>query len=73
MFGIHLESETDIIVQVGVMATETFLSALAAACNLLGWDEQRVNETGHALTPRLEALYRAVTGKSEPGTDDQTH
>jgi len=64
--GIPLEGDPDLVVQVGVVAAETFIGALAAACNLLGWDEQRVRDAGEGFTPRAHALFDAVTGKPEP-------
>jgi uncharacterized protein DUF5677 len=63
---IALEAEPADIFQVGVVAAETFIAALAAAARLLGWDEQRVHEFGDAFSPRAQALFEAVTGKSQP-------
>jgi hypothetical protein len=67
--GIPLEGPQDEIAQVGIMAAETFIAALAAASNLLGWDEQRVHQFGDGFSPRAEALYRSITGKPEPGRE----
>lgn len=69
--GIHLESDPDIIVQMGVLAAEIFLRGLAAAAHILGWDEDSVHREREAQSPRLRSLYFSVAGQAdqddEPG------
>ena len=50
------------------MAAETFHAALEAGASLLGWDADRVHTEADAFSPRASALFRAITGKPEPGS-----
>ena len=69
--GIHLESEPDIVVQVGVLATQIFLSGLAAAAHILDWDEESVHRERETLSPQLRSLFFAVTGKPDLASDPE--
>jgi hypothetical protein len=66
--SIPLEAPVDEIAQTGIMAAEVFPSGLAAACNLLEWDEKRVRELGNAFSPQAEKLYAEIIGETKDDT-----
>jgi hypothetical protein len=64
-----MEAPPDEIVQLGIIAAETFIAALAAASGLLGWDEDRVRVFGDAFSPRAKALFALIV-PTAGGLDD---
>jgi uncharacterized protein DUF5677 len=64
--GVSFQSDIDEITQVGIIAAQTFIGAMDATSQIMGWDAGAVAGFGAHFSPRAETFYSDVTGKNEP-------